>query len=91
MGLMPSTAEPPVLEHHDPATASERSGEVRDLYAEVYSAPPYYEVPPTSPASAPHGSEETTGSVRTDELQLDVADPIVAAPAVQVLPMAIFL
>jgi hypothetical protein len=35
--------------------------------------------------------QELVANVRSGELKLDVADPIVAAPAVQVLPMAIFI
>jgi hypothetical protein len=35
--------------------------------------------------------EELVAKVKTGELKLDVADPIVASPAVQVLPMAIFI
>ena len=35
--------------------------------------------------------QELVTNVRSGELKLDVADPIVAAPAVQVLPMAIFI
>ena len=35
--------------------------------------------------------QELVANVRSGKLKLDVADPIVAAPAVQVLPMAIFI
>jgi hypothetical protein len=35
--------------------------------------------------------EELVTNVKSGELKLDVADPIVASPAVQVLPMAIFI
>ena len=42
-------------------------------------------------AAGPTIAQELIESVKTDELQLDVTDPIVAAPAVQILPMAIFL
>lgn len=41
--------------------------------------------------AGPAVAQEVVGLVQTDELRLDVADPIVEAPAVQVLPMAIFL
>jgi hypothetical protein len=36
-------------------------------------------------------AEDLVAKVRSGELKLDVADPIVASPAVQVLPMAIFI
>jgi ribosomal protein S18 acetylase RimI-like enzyme len=42
---MPSTTEPAVLEPHDAAAARLHFGVVRDLYAEVYSEPPYNEGP----------------------------------------------
>lgn len=36
-------------------------------------------------------AEDLVANVRSGQLKLDIADPIVAAPAVQVLPMAIFI
>lgn len=42
-------------------------------------------------AASPTVAQDIVSSVRDGELKLDVADPIVAAPAVQVLPMAIFI
>lgn len=43
-------------------------------------------------AASPATAQEIVSSARSsDELKLDVADPIVTAPAVQVLPMAIFI
>lgn len=42
-------------------------------------------------AAQPTVAQELMAGMRTEEIQLDIADPIVAAPAVQVLPMAIFL
>lgn len=36
-------------------------------------------------------AEDLVSNARTAEFQLDVADPIVRAPAVQILPMAIFI
>lgn len=42
-------------------------------------------------AAKPAVAQDLIASTRSGDLQLDVADPIVAAPAVQILPMAIFL
>lgn len=39
----------------------------------------------------PTTAQEIMASFKTDKVDLDLADPIVTAPAVQVLPMAIFL
>ena len=39
----------------------------------------------------PSTAQEIMASFKTDKIDLDLADPIVTAPAVQVLPMAIFL
>lgn len=39
----------------------------------------------------PSIAQDLVASVKTGDVQLDVADPIVTAPAVQVLPMAIFI
>jgi hypothetical protein len=39
----------------------------------------------------PKTAQDLVANARTDDLQLDVADPIITAPAVQVLPMAIFI
>jgi hypothetical protein len=36
-------------------------------------------------------AQALVANAKTDEIQLEVADPIVTAPAVQVLPMAIFI
>ena len=42
-------------------------------------------------AASPARAQELMASVSSGEMQLEVADPIVTAPAVQILPMAIFL
>lgn len=42
-------------------------------------------------ATNPKIAQEIMSGLRTEDLHLDVPDPIVEAPAVQVLPMAIFL
>jgi len=41
--------------------------------------------------AGPDIAKEMIDSVKNDAVQLDVADPIVEAPAIQILPMAIFL
>jgi hypothetical protein len=43
-------------------------------------------------AAGPQTARDMMASLNdNEELQLDVADPIVSAPAIQILPMAIFL
>lgn len=42
-------------------------------------------------AAGPGAAQELIDGVKNEELGLEVADPIVKAPAVQILPMAIFL
>jgi hypothetical protein len=39
----------------------------------------------------PATAQDLVAKAETEEIKLDVADPIVTAPAVQVLPMAIFI
>jgi hypothetical protein len=39
----------------------------------------------------PTTAQEIVANADTEDIKLDVADPIVTAPAVQVLPMAIFI